>query len=146
MNGDRENGVNDRDASLQLSISSIPDSSYDADTFPIRVMFENRGDEPVSILDAFEPLPVFFSFHLTKSDGTPIPVPGGGKTDFGPQKPDRVKVAPGETFDLTVNLRSLITGPLPPGQYSVSATYHNQYGEDCFTGRLESNSIKIEVS
>lgn len=146
MSGDdRGDGTNESGSRLQLRISSASETRYDSDTVPVRVTFENRDDDPVSVLDAFEPLPVFFSFRLVNPDGTPVSLPGAGKVDFGPQTPGRVELAPGETLSRTVDLASLLTEPLPPGRYSVSTTYHNQYGEDCFTGRLDSNTIEIDI-
>jgi len=112
--------------------------------FPLRIRFTNEGDAPVDILEAFEPLPVFFAFHLVRPDGTPISLPGAGKIDFGPDGPGHITLQSGETFTLDVDLASL--GDVPePGLYRLSATYHNQYGRPSAQRVLTSNTIDVQV-
>jgi hypothetical protein len=130
---------------VELTLSTRRDAAADPRSLPVLMGFVNSGDEPVRLLAHFEPLPVFFSFRLVKADGTPVAVPGAGKIDFGPGKPECLELAPGDTHTVDADVGTLLTGELEPGRYSLSATYHNQYGEACFRGVLESNEISIDV-
>ena len=116
------------------------------DTLPARLTFVNDGPSAARILDRFEPIPVFFSFDLIKADGTPILLPGGGKTDLGRNGERYFELAAGEARSLVVDIWPLLTTALQPGAYSLRATYHNQYGRDCFRGTLTSNVVAIEVA
>ena len=138
-------GTNADGAALQLRVSALPETTYSQGHFPLRLTFVNRGNARVCILGHFLPLPVFFSFDLVKEDGTPIILPGAGKIDFGRQSPPSIELEPGGTWSVVVDLGSLIAEELPAGVYVVSATYHNQYGENCFRGYLRSNTIRINL-
>lgn len=130
---------------LELLLAPIPGERFTAHRLPLRIVFVNGAAEPVRILDRFEPLQVFFSFHIARADGTPLSTAGGGKIDFGPEPPGYVELRPGESHSIDVDIAGLLSEALTPGDYSSSATYHNQYGEHCFHGTLESNPITINV-
>ena len=132
-------------ATLRLEISKIVGALYERISLPMRITFVNRGTAPIRILDHFEPLPVFFSFHVVKADGTPLIIPGAGKIDFGPNEAGYLDLLPGSSHSIEVNIAGLVTKGLGPGLYSVSATYHNQYGECCFRGVLKSDAVTVEV-
>jgi hypothetical protein len=133
------------DKTLELLLAPIPDEAFTAHRLPLRIVFVNGGAEPVRILDCFEPLQVFFSFHIARADGTPLSTAGGGKIDFGPEPSGYVELRQGESHSIEVDIAGLLTEALGPGDYSISTTYHNQYGEGCFRGTLESNPISINV-
>jgi len=137
--------MNVRIPALQLEIALLPGATYTQSYFPLRLRFVNCGNEPARILDSFEPLPVFFAFHLVKADGTPIGMPGMGKIDFGPIPPGYIELRAGEAWSIKVDLAGLIGESLSAGTYNLSAIYHNQYGDDCFRGRLNSNVVSIEL-
>jgi urease beta subunit len=130
---------------LQLLLSAVPGARFDAENLPLIVSFKNNGDTPVRLLDHFQPLPVFFSFQVVKANGTPLLIPGGGKIDFSPGGMRYLELGPGHQRDVAVNPARLLTTPLQPGGYSVAVTYHNQYGEDCFHGTLQSNPVTVEI-
>jgi hypothetical protein len=128
---------------LDLRIEPAPDSHG---RLAVRVTFANRGSGRVCLLDCFEPLPVFFSFHLVRADGTPVGLPGGGKIAFGPDAPGYVGLEAGQTFSLDIDLAPLAPRDLEPGAYDVSAEYHNQYGRDCAQRTLQSNTVGLVVT
>jgi hypothetical protein len=131
---------------MQLRINSVPAVTYGRESFPIRVSFANATGPEVRLLRHFEPIPVFFSFTLTRPDGTPIPIAGAGKIDFEEGKVDCILIEPGESFDVELDLAPWLTAAtLTPGAYRLSATYHNQYGDDCFQGHLTSEPIEIQI-
>ena len=131
---------------MRLQISPVSGAGYGREHFPIRASFENAGDAEVRLLRHFEPVPVFFSFHLTCADGTPVPIAGGGKIDFPEGEIECVPIPPGESFEVELDLAPwLASASLTPGTYRLSATYHNQYGEDCFQGQLHSAPVEIEI-
>jgi hypothetical protein len=137
--------MKEQSSHLQFEISAIPDATYTSENLPLRIAFRNRGPTVAYILDHFDPLPVFFSFRVVKPDGTPVSLPGAGKIDFGPQAPGLIELGPGKAWSTPVNLTPLIVEELPPGSYTISATYHNQYGDRCFKGRLSSNTIQVNL-
>lgn len=133
------------DRTLRVNLSTIPGADYGPSSLPLRVTFANERTLPLRILAVFEPLPVFFTFHVVKSDGTPLALPGGGKIDFGPDGPGYLELPPGGSHTIEFNIGTWFSRPLDPGPYSVSVTYHNQYGEDCFRGTVASDPIHVEV-
>jgi len=134
-----------RHASPTLRVELTGDANYSPTHIPVDLVFDNSGPEPVRLLNQFEPLPVFFSFRLTRPDGTPVAVAGGGKADFPTGALECVELRTGETVRTSVNLASTVASHtrLEPGRYALSATYHNQYGEDCFKGSVESEPVEL---
>lgn len=129
---------------LDLKVSPAG-ATFTDNRMPMQLMFTNLSSKDVRLLDCFEPLPVFFTFKLVGRDGTPIDMPGGGKIDFGPQPPGYIDLKPGATYSLDVDIARLISKPLSTGLYRISAIYHNQYGQDCFQGKLQSDWIEVEI-
>jgi hypothetical protein len=130
-------------SAIQFGLSSIPEERYTSRHIPLRLTFENTGSLIIRILNYFEPLPIFFSFQLSDSKGTPIAIPGAGKIDFGPGELSYIELGEGEQFSTEVDLDRWIQQELTTGIYTLTATYHNQYGQNCFQGHLKSNSITI---
>jgi hypothetical protein len=117
---------------------------YPNSQIPVQITFENSSDNPLKILKAFEPTPIFFQFEIVAEDGTIIDVPGGGKIAI--DNMEYLTLAPNETYIHKVDISSILDQPLENGKYSVSIEYHNQYGDkDCFTGKVVSNSVHFEV-
>jgi hypothetical protein len=131
--------------SPQLVLSTIA-SVYGPTKLPVILTFVNNGPGPTCLLDRFEPVPVFFTFDVVRADGTPLPISGGGKIDFGPDGMKPLELLPGGSHSVQVDLAQLLTHPIEPGLYSLSATYHNQYGKDCFLGSIRSNTISVQVT
>jgi hypothetical protein len=127
---------------LELSVPLGPAPA--AGRLPLRVTFRNVSGQPVRMLAETRPLPVFFSFDIVDSAGTPVPVAGAGKIDFGPSGPRFVDIAPDRTREVDLDLGSL-AGDWAPGRYRIVVTYHNQYGEGAFQGRLTSNPVDLIV-
>lgn len=131
-----------QETTKQASLTLIVELSENFEKEPaIRVFIENTGNSDITILKEFKPLPVFFSFHLTKEDGTPISIPGGGKISFG-SEPQHVILRPAEFVGVKINICDL-DGKLSSGRYKLSVEYHNQYGSNCFKGILKSNTINF---
>src|SRR5689334_14329106 len=112
----------------------------------VRLTFANRGAETACILDLFEPLPVFFSFHLARQDGTPISLPGGGKMELGPEPLEYVKLDAGQSHTIRVDLGPLLPPGVGQGTYTLSAEYHNQYGKDAAQRTLQSNTVPLVLT
>jgi hypothetical protein len=113
----------------------------------IRVLFENVSPKPIRILREFEPSFVFFSFLVTKADGTPVNQVTGGKVTFA-RDLNYVTLEPGELFGMSFPLTDILDkldtpDKLEDGEYVLKVTYHNQYGSDCFRGWIESNAVKL---
>jgi hypothetical protein len=134
------------DSGLTFAIEAPGTARWDR--FPVRAVFTNRGAAPVRLLNLFQPLPIFFSFDLSGPDGTPVILPAGGKVDIPAGEDRYLDLAPGADFDLEIDLAPLA----PPdarngsGRYQLSAEYHNQYGRDCFQGRLRSPAVEVDLS
>jgi hypothetical protein len=130
----------------QLVLSTVPTVLYGPTKLPVVATFVNAGPTPVRLLDRFEPVPVFFTFDVVRADGTPLPISGGGKIDFGPNEIRYLELPPGGSHSVQADLAKLLRLPVELGPYSVSATYHNQYGENCFLGGIRSNTILLQVT
>jgi hypothetical protein len=133
---------------LKIAGSTIPGVAYSRRHIPLKITFENVGEEEIRLLQCFDPLPVFFSFSLVAEDGTPVSLPGAGKIDFFEGSIRYVALSPGQIFSLEVDIAEIIVFPeqLTPGNYSISVTYHNQYGENCFRGVLRSRPIHVHLA
>jgi len=134
---------------LKLSVAVIPGEDRPG-SVAVRVTLENVSTQKVRLLDAFEPdtLPVFFRVHLQREDGSPVlEVRGGGKADPLHSNIKYIDLAPGQTFSLTLNLADFLTDPdaMKPGRYQLTVTYFNQYGENCFHGRVTSAPLEFVI-
>jgi hypothetical protein len=93
----------------------------------------------------FDPVPVFFSFHIINENGTILNIPQAGKLELSPIPLGYKVLNPNQYWSIEINLRGWIQDFLFPGLYHVTVHYHNQYGEDCYHGTLLSNEIKIKI-
>lgn len=119
-------------------------TAYPSDNVPVRLILRNVGKSSVSVLNHFEPLPVFFAFDIRRADGSRIDVPSAGKISL--DRFEIVSIEPGHFVSVDTNLRKVLTQPLEPNKYSLTVEYHNQYGGGrCFTGTLKSGSITFEI-
>jgi hypothetical protein len=114
----------------------------------LQVGFKNTSKHSERLLKYFadlENLPIWLQLNLTLKDGTPVSgIRGGGKINLrGPL--EYTLIAPGDTFYLNVNVADLVTAPLQEGTYLLSLTYRNQYGDNCFKGELNSNTLEVAV-
>jgi hypothetical protein len=113
---------------------------------PMRVTFKNTGDSELRILDVFEPIPVFFQFSISKQDGTPITVPGGGKIDPPAGAERYIAIAPGGRYTREIDIAGLLPkSEWVTGDYYLWVTYRNAYGQGCFRGTAESNAITATI-
>lgn len=132
--------------SIQLELSTAASVPYSPAALPVTVTFRNTGTAAVRLLDCFEPVPVFFAFDVVRADGTPLALPRGGKVDFRPEGIRYLKLPPGGSHSIRVDLAGLLLHPIQTGLYSVSATYRNQYGSNCLSGPVASNTIALPVT
>lgn len=132
------------ETALRIEISTLPGEVYHAGNLPLAITFTNSGAQPLRILRQFEPLPVFFSFEMVDMDETPRLMPGGGKVDLRRDRMEYITLNPEEVYKLQVDIHGLLPSPFTPGIYMLNVVYHNQYGEDCFRGRVSSNVITID--
>src|SRR5262249_13949695 len=136
-----------RRRSLRLLVSTVPGVSYARGHIPLRITFENTATEEIKMLRHFEPLPVFFSVEMTRADGTPIAIPGAGKISFAEGQIEYLVLRRKESFGFEVDLSTVIppSAEVKRGDFTVSVTYHNQYGEGCFQGQLSSAPIRLTL-
>jgi hypothetical protein len=132
---------------LRIVVSAIPGVVYTKSNIPLRVTFENIGRQKMRILRHFDPLPVFFAFDMVGEDGTHVAIPGAGKIDFYEGSIEYATLPAGGTLNVDVNLASVLARPelVKPGKYTISVTYHNQYGEDCFRGMVSSGPASVTL-
>ena len=135
-------------SSLRVSVCAIEGAVYTRDNIPLRIVFESTGEGGIRLLRHFEPLPVFFAFRIVREDGTPIGIPGAGKIDFREGSIRYLVLNSRETFGILVDLAEIIPSPedVTEGDYEISVTYHNQYGEDCFRGKIGSDPINVKIA
>jgi hypothetical protein len=132
---------------VRLVVALVPDTPITTSTVPLAVALLNDGPAPVRVLRHFLPLPVFFELDLVRDDGTPVATIGAGKIAFSEGEPDYADLRPGELVGVAFDLVDV----LPPGEslaagsYLLTATYHNQYGEDCFQGVLRSRQLPLTL-
>ncbi len=118
---------------------------------PIDVVFRNVGDKPVRLLGIFDDLAaqrIIFHLKMTDSKGTPIETLGGGKISLSQDSIKYFTLGKDETYTVRLNLKDFLLEnySLKSGSYDVTVIYFNQYGEDCFKGRLKSNPEKLTVA
>lgn len=132
---------------LELSLHTVETSSvvYTNNNIEVALIFTNNGTDTVTLLKHFTPPPIFFEFKIVKADGTIIAVPGSGKISFPESSMQYVKLAQGDVHVVQISLAEVLKEQLGSGTYSVSVMYKNQYGSDCFKGKVESNQIGIQV-
>lgn len=133
---------------VQLHISTLYDVDYNVSHIPLKVTFENTSKGDVRILKAFKDpavLPVFFRFGITASDGTPVATRGGGKVTLSPESYQYAVLKKGQKLEVIADVAQMIPDSvkLKEGTYDVNLVYQNQYGTDCFKGRVESNTIQV---
>lgn len=133
---------------LRLSIAPADSASFSWNQIPLRIIFENVSSQPVRLLRRFKPIPVFFSISMVAQDGTPVSIPAAGKIDFTEGTIKYLQLEPHEIFGFQFDLTEIIPSgqEIKAGMYTIKATYHNQYGEDCFHTRLDSRPIMITIS
>lgn len=134
-------------AQLRLRILAEK-SAYDPRNIRLGILFENVGPDSIKLLRHFQPVPVFFSIHMTRSDRTPVSIPGAGKISFQKDSIEYLQLNKNEMFGPLINIADLIhpIEEISEGDYELSVTYHNQYGEGCFRGKIKSNSINVKIA
>jgi hypothetical protein len=137
----------DTGSPLRIVLSTIPGVVYTKSNIPLRVTFENISGQEMRILQHFEPLPVFFAFNMVGEDGMHIAIPGAGKIDFYEGSIKYATLPAGGTLNVDVNLAKVLARPelVKPGKYTISVTYHNQYGESCFRGMVSSGPTSVTL-
>jgi hypothetical protein len=136
---------------LRLNISTLYDVDYNVSHIPLKVTFENTSEGDVRILQAFKDpavLPVFFRFGITASDGTPIATRGGGKVTLSPESYQYAVLKRGQKLEVIADVARVLPDgvKLKEGTYHFNLVYQNQYGADCFKGRVESNIIEVRLA
>ncbi len=136
---------------LELGLKLIDTWGGNVDDLPAEVSFRNRTGDTVRILDLFDTgvsSRVFFSITWFDTNGTPVFSTGGGKISPSKASIKYVELKKDEEFLTKIKLREFLPNkePLKSGLYEVQITYRNQYGEDCFKGRLESKKIRVVLN
>ncbi len=135
--GDQPN----KDTSLKLV--AIPEQTSDG--VSVRLLLENTGKSKVSVLKEFDPLGAFFTFKLVSNGEITFDSLRGAKISFGVDPPPaKVTLEPGEFIGISVRLKDVFHN-LKKGDYQLEVTYHNQYGEGCFQGKLVSQPVNIKI-
>ena len=137
---------------LEVKLIPIENETYTIDHLPVQVVFKNVTANSCRIINTFEKVPICLWFFLTRYDGTPITTRFGGKISFSHSKPpEYIELSPNDTYQLTVDVSNLISKDrytqslINQGVYTLSVTYSNQYGKNCFKGRVESEPISVSI-
>ena len=113
----------------------------------IRVSFVNVSSNDVRLLRTFSKQynqRVWFSMEVVGEDGTPaLPVAAGGKVSIRGAM-EYIVLHPNESFGFVLDYRGLVPS-LSPGRYRVKVTYSNQYGRDCFRGKVSTEPFEVKV-
>ena len=133
-------------ASSPLRLTLQVETVRDGGPFPVIARFLNVSTGPVRMLNVFDPLPVFFTSRLERlEDGADVDITGAGKADFFEDQLQTIDVGAGRSFDVALDLRPWIRDSLRPGRHQLTLTYHNAYGDDCFSGPLTSAPAGLDV-
>jgi hypothetical protein len=146
--GGQVSSIPERMSGLEMKASTIRDFRYSRDDAPIEIVMRNNLDLPVRFLNVFDDprtSRTFFSVVLRDKEGTPFGPFGGGKISLLRKNIKYVELKKGDEFRLGINLKDFVPSTLKPGDYEVSITYFNQYGEDCFQGTLESKNFPLSL-
>lgn len=132
---------------LRLTIAQHPESAYTPNHIPLLATFENIADECIVLLNHFEPIPVFFAFRMVDDGGRSVPIPGAGKIDFYRDSMRYIELWPGASLTVELDLADVLAYPdeVTAGRFTVSASYHNQYGDGCFVGSVDSDPIEVTL-
>ena len=137
---------------LVVRLNTVENEVYTKDNIPIKVLFENKGQSVCRLLNKFDRAQVFLRFKMTRYDGTPIMVEGGGKITFSSTNPPSyIELNSEESHAIIINIAELVLKDkytqtiFDEGSYSLSVKYFNQYGENCFKGRVESEPISVFI-
>ncbi len=139
-----EPGLPKKNAVLEMKLSVVDGELYTTDDVPLDIVFQNSSDAPLRILDVFDnpaAKRVFFNIVLKDAEGSSIDIGGGwGRIDMSPGYAKYTELKENETMKVRINLKDyqLPSERLKPGVYSISVTYRNQYGTNCFKGTLKS--------
>lgn len=129
---------------LRLLIRHEVDSE---DPLKLRVEFINMGENEIKILKTFSnETNLFIWFHLkvVDAEGTPIlGIPSGGKITMRGKK-NYVTLNSKEGYSFFLDASKLVP-VLKKGDYKLNLSYYNQYGEECFHGKIISNTIDIVI-
>ncbi len=133
---------------------------YSTYNIPISIVFENKGDEPTRILNIFDKkriLPIFFSIEIINKNGESIFSTRGGKVEIPRDSMLYIELKKGETHTVTFDLQDLISLEdlkkklkdnaidIKNSEYKVAVIYRNQYGDNCFKGKLRSPEVWLDV-
>lgn len=132
---------------LQFTVSKEDEGTATNQLGYMRVAFKNVSGEDVRLLRTFDDestLRFWFSVVVVATNGTPVlDTPAGGKISVRGAR-EYLVLKPQESFSFRLDSSKLVP-KLSPGSYCIKVVYSNQYGENCFHGRMESNSLDMKV-
>lgn len=132
---------------LRFTISRKTEGSSATSLGDIWGTFKNVSEGDVRLLklpDSSNSLRFWFSMVVANTNGTPVlDTPVGGKISLRGLQ-EYILIKPQESYHFRLD-HSRLMPELPSGVFHIKVIYRNQYGEDCFCGILESNSIDVEI-
>ncbi len=136
---------------LGLEAKIIGEAIYSTKDIPIEIIFRNEEAPILKLLDIFDDADarkIFFTVNLRDDNGTPVSTVGGGKISISRESMKYLELKKDEQYKVSLNLKDFIPPgfSIEAGRYSVSIVYSNQYGKNCFKGRVESNTIDIYLN
>lgn len=136
---------------ILIETKTVSGVFYSTQDIPFDVVFRNNEDDVVRLLNVFDDPKshlIFFIINLRDSNGTPISTLGGGKISLSKDSMKYIELAKGEEFTVRLNLKDYFPSDaaIKAGNYDVSVTYRNQYGENCFRGSVESNTLNLYLN
>lgn len=139
------------DTNVLMEARTVKGRDYSTKDIPIELVFRNPNEKEVRLLDIFDDekaKQIFFTIELRDSNGTPLSTVGGGKIAFSRDSMKYVVLRKDAEFSVLLNIKDFLVSAtsLKPDNYSVSITYRNSYGEDCFKGSIESNILSLNLA
>jgi len=134
---------------LSFIISAGSNSMKNKTGIIIDLKFKNLSDKTLKLLNMFEPAGVFLTINITTQNDRIIQVLRASKADFPfSQSFEYIDIPKGRTYEKRINLGEILKDNsvhLPPGQYKLAMTYHNQYGKSSIKGWFKSNLLDLQV-
>lgn len=135
---------------LEIKTISLNDFRYSVDDAPVDIVFRNNDELPIRILDVFDDKQatrIFFTIVLRDQAGTPYGPFGGGKISLLKKNLKYIELRKGDEFKVRINLKDFLPkrSSLKSGDYEISVSYFNQYGDACFKGRVESEAVILKL-
>ena len=135
---------------VEINILKQKDFEYRINEVPIIVNIKNNGDVPLKLLYPYDAkgnyLCVFNFTCICKNMRWESVSPVEKRADLiHPKNFKYIEILPKKDADIKVMLDKILIPELFPGNYTITMTYHNKMGGDCFIGAIKARN-KIDIT